>query len=256
MDRISALIVDDERLSRQRMRRLLSVEPDIDIIGECANGDEAVRFLNERTPDLLFIDIQMPGQDGFSVLANMPKERVPIIIFVTAFDEHALKAFEVHAFDYLLKPFDRRRLQITVQRARDQLRRLRGDHTQDRLVALLEGLGSRRAGSDRLAIKTGGHVVFVKTDDVSWIEAADNYVCLHCGPETHILRETMNALEARLDSSKFLRVHRSTIVNVDRIKELQPWFRGDYLLVLHDGTQLTLSRTYREKLQHTLLKTV
>ncbi|MDQ2948652.1 MAG: LytTR family DNA-binding domain-containing protein [Acidobacteriota bacterium] len=256
MDQISALVVDDERLSRQRIRRLLSVEPDINVIGECANGDEAVRFLNERTPDLLFIDIQMPGQDGFSVLANMSKERVPIIIFVTAFDEHALKAFEVQAFDYLLKPFDRRRLQVTVQRARDQLRRLRGDNTQDRLMALLEGLGTRRSGSDRLAIKTAGHVVFVKTEDVSWIEAADNYVCLHCGPETHILRETMNALEARLDSSKFLRVHRSTIVNVDRIKELQPWFRGDYLLVLQDGTQLTLSRTYREKLQHTLLKTI
>lgn len=256
MDRISALIVDDERLSRQRIRRLLNVEQDVEVIGECANGDEALRFLNERTPDLLFIDIQMPGQDGFSVLANMNKESAPIVIFVTAFDEHALKAFEVHAFDYLLKPFDRRRFQLTVQRARDQLRRLRGDNTQDRLMALLEGLGTRRVGSDRLAIKTSGHVVFVKTEDVSWIEAADNYVCLHCGPETHILRETMNALEARLDSSRFLRVHRSTIVNVDRIKELQPWFRGDYLLVLQDGTQLTLSRTYREKLQHTLLKTI
>ena len=165
---------------RQRIRRLLNVEQDVEVIGECANGDEALRFLNERTPDLLFIDIQMPGQDGFSVLANMNKESAPIVIFVTAFDEHALKAFEVHAFDYLLKPFDRRRFQLTVQRARDQLRRLRGDNTQDRLMALLEGLGTRRVGSDRLAMKTSGHVVFVKTEDVSWIEAADNYVCLQC----------------------------------------------------------------------------
>ncbi|MGI8742403.1 MAG: LytR/AlgR family response regulator transcription factor [Bryobacteraceae bacterium] len=256
MDRINALIVDDERLSRQRIRRLLSVEQDVDVMGEWANGEEAVAFLKEKTPDVLFIDIQMPGQDGFSVLATIAAGPVPITIFVTAFDEHALKAFEVQAFDYLLKPFDRRRFQTTMQRAREQLRRLRSDNTQDRLVALLEGLGHRKNGSDRLAIKTAGHVVFVKTEDVSWIEAADNYVCLHCGPETHILRETMNALEARLDSSKFLRVHRSTIVNVDRIKELQPWFRGDYLLVLQDGTQLTLSRTYREKLQNTLLKTI
>ncbi len=254
MDKISALIVDDERLSRKRIRRLLTVEPDIDIIGECANGEEAVAFLQERLPDLLFIDIQMPGLDGFAVLGSIASERIPLIVFVTAFDEHALRAFEVHAFDYLLKPFDRRRFQLTVQRGREQLRRLRNDNTQDRLFALLESLGQRRGASDRIAIKTAGHVVFVKTDEICWVEAADNYVCLHCGPETHILRETMNALEGRLDSAKFLRVHRSTIVNVDRIKELQPWFRGDYLLVLQDGTQLTLSRTYREKLQHTLLR--
>lgn len=254
MDRISALIVDDERLSRQRIRRLLSVEPDVDIVGECANGEEAVAFLKDKPPDVLFIDIQMPGQDGFSVLASLDPGAVPIIVFVTAFDEHALKAFEVQAFDYLLKPFDRRRFQSTMQRIREQLRRVRTDNTQDRLMSLLEGLGQRKSGADRIAIKTAGHVVFIKTDDVSWIEAADNYVCLHCGSETHILRETMNALEARLDSSKFLRIHRSTIVNVDRIKELQPWFRGDYLLVLQNGTQLTLSRTYREKLQNTLLK--
>jgi two-component system, LytTR family, response regulator len=255
MERISALIADDERLARKRIRRLLTLEPDIEVMGECATGDETVQALRTRAPDLLFMDIQMPGQDGFEVLTSIARERMPMVVFVSAYNEHALRAFDVHAFDYLLKPFDGRRFQETVQRAREQFRRLRGGGVNERLVALLEDIGRSRGAADRIAIKTNGHVVFVRTADIHWIEAADNYVCLHCGPETHILRETMNALEGRLDAAKFLRVHRSTIVNVDRIKELQPWFRGDYLLVLQDGTQVTLSRTYREKLQKTMLKT-
>jgi len=254
MRKTSVVIVDDERLSRKRMRRLLSAEQDMDVIGECATGQEAIAFINQSRPDVLFLDIQMPQMDGFEVLQAVSFARVPIVIFVTAYDEYAVRAFEVHAFDYLLKPFDRNRFQETVQRARSQLQQLQTGELNQRLTALLDSLNGRRRLADRIAVKTGGHVVFVKTQNIDWIEAADNYVCLHCGTETHALRETMNSLESRLDSSRFLRIHRSTIVNVDRIKELQPWFRGDYLVILHDATQLTLSRNYRERLKAALLK--
>jgi two-component system, LytTR family, response regulator len=254
MHKASILIVDDERLSRKRMRRLLAVEEDLEVIGECANGQEAITAINQRRPDVLFLDIQMPQMDGFEVLQAVSFARVPIVIFVTAYDEYAVRAFDVHAFDYLLKPFDRKRFQETIQRARAQLQQLQNGDLNQRLFALLESLNGRRRMADRIAVKTGGHVVFVKTQNIDWIEAADNYVCLHCGAETHALRETMNSLEGRLDNSRFLRIHRSTIVNVDRIKELQPWFRGDYLVLLHDGTQLTLSRNYRERLKTALLK--
>ena len=254
MPKTSVLIVDDERLSRKRMRRLLAAEEDLEVVGECANGQEAITAINQRRPDVLFLDIQMPQMDGFEVLQAISFARVPIVIFVTAYDDYAVRAFDVHAFDYLLKPFDRKRFQETLQRARAQLQQLQSGEINQRLFALLESLNGRRRLSDRIAVKTGGHVVFVKTQNIDWIEAADNYVCLHCGGETHALRETMNALEGRLDSSRFLRIHRSTIVNVDRIKELQPWFRGDYLVLLHDGTQLTLSRNYRERLKTALLK--
>jgi two-component system LytT family response regulator len=236
------------------MRRLLSAEQDMDVIGECATGQEAIAFIHQSRPDVLFLDIQMPQVDGFEVLQAVSFARVPIVIFVTAYDEYAVRAFEVHAFDYLLKPFDRNRFQETVQRARSQLQQLQTGELNQRLTALLDSLNGRRRLADRIAVKTGGHVVFVKTQNIDWIEAADNYVCLHCGTETHALRETMNSLESRLDSSRFLRIHRSTIVNVDRIKELQPWFRGDYLVILHDATQLTLSRNYRERLKSALLK--
>ena len=255
MDKISVLIVDDERLSRKRIRRLLTVEQDIEVIGECVNGPDAIASINRRKPDVLFLDVQMPQMDGFAVMQAISSASIPITVFVTAYDEYAVKAFEVHAFDYLLKPFDRKRFQETMQRARAQLQHLQNGELNQRLFALLESLNGRRRSADRIAVKTGGHVVFVKTQSIDWIEAADNYVCLHCGAETHSLRETMNAFESRLDSSRFLRIHRSTIVNIDRIKELQPWFRGDYLVLLHDGTKLTLSRSYRDRLKNTLLKT-
>jgi two-component system LytT family response regulator len=254
MDRISAFIVDDERLSRKRIRRLLSLEADIQVLGEYANGPEAVAAIRQRTPDLLFLDIQMPQMDGFSVLESVSSTNAPLVIFVTAYQEYAVRAFEVHAFDYLLKPFDRKRFQETVQRARAQLQHLDNGQLTRRLTALVESLNGRRGSTGRIAVKTGGNVVLVRTNSIEWVEAADNYVCLHCGTETHSLRETMNSLEARLDSGRFLRIHRSTIVNIDCIKELQPWFRGDYLVLLHDGTKLTLSRNYRDRLKDTLLK--
>ncbi len=254
MERVSALIVDDERLARKRIRRFLCAEPGMEVIAECENGPQAAAFLQERRPDILFLDIQMPGLDGFGVVQSLNSGVRPMIIFVTAFDDYAVRAFEVHAFDYLLKPFDRKRFQETLQRAKSQLERLRGGDMGERLAALMENLREPKRAVDRIAIRSGGHVFFVRTRDIDWIEAADNYVCLHCGPDTHILRETMNALETRLDGDTFLRVHRSTIVNVDRIKELQPWFRGDYRILLQNGMELTMSRSYRDRLQNTLLK--
>ncbi len=252
-ERIKALIVDDEPLARKRMQRLLSEEPDFQLVGQCANGDEAAGFLAANSTDVLFLDVQMPGLDGFGVVEAVPRDRMPIVVFVTAFDEYALKAFEVHAFDYLLKPFDRKRFADTLDRVRAQVGRVRSGDVNQKLAALIQDLQTRRRTTDRIAVRSNGHVVIVKADEVDWIEAADNYVCLHCGTDNHLLRETMNAIEGRLDRDKFLRIHRSTIVNLDRIKELQPWFRGDYLVVLRDGTQLTLSRSYREKLQNTPL---
>jgi two-component system, LytTR family, response regulator len=252
MQRFKTLIVDDESLSRRRLRRLLAFEPDCEIVGECTNGLEAMEALAQHRPDILFLDVQMPEMDGFEVAQAMAESK-PLIIFTSAYDEYALRAFDVHAFDYLLKPFDRRRFRESVERARARLTQDRSGVSDDRLVALLESLASARKAPDRIAIRNNGRVVFVKSGEIDWIEASDNYVCLHCGKDTHILRETMAELEARLDPARFLRVHRSAIVNIDRIRELQPWFRGDYRVILHDGKELTLTKTHREKLESHLL---
>lgn len=245
MQTFKALIVDDERLSRQRLRRFLAFEPDCEVAGEYSNGADALRALGESRPDLLFLDVQMPEMDGFAVVNALASWR-PLVIFTSAYDEHALRAFEVHAFDYLLKPFDRRRFRDSIQRARQQLSQERAGLGDERVAALLESL-SRKA-PDRIAVRTNGRVVFLKSTDIDWIEAADNYACLHCGREVHVLRETMGDLESRLDPARFIRVHRSAIVNLDRIKELQPWFRGDYKVLLQDGTELTLTKSHRENL--------
>jgi two-component system, LytTR family, response regulator len=252
MQRFKVLIVDDERLSRQRIRRLLAFEPEFEIAGECENGSEAIRALSREMPDILFLDVQMPELDGFEVVRAIEESR-PLIIFTSACDEYALRAFDVHAFDYLLKPFDRKRFREALHRAEAQLLKERSESPDTRLVALFEQLTGRNKMPDRIAIRNNGRVVFVKIEDIDWVEASDNYVCLHCGKETHILRETMSQLEIRLDPARFLRVHRSTIVNLDRIKELQPWFRGDYRVILRDGTELTLTKSHREKLESRLL---
>jgi two-component system LytT family response regulator len=252
MQRFKVLIVDDERLSRQRLRRLLALEPDCEIAGECENGNEALQALSRDRPDIMFLDVQMPELDGFDVVRAIENSR-PLIIFISAFDEYALRAFEVHAFDYLLKPFDRRRFRESLNRAKNHLARDRSEAPDDKLRALFEHFTTSRRAPDRIAVRTNGRVVFVKIDEVDWIEASDNYVCLHCGKDTHVLRETMAQIESRLDPARFLRVHRSAIVNLDRIKELQPWFRGDYRVVLRDGTELTLTKSHREKLESRLL---
>jgi two-component system LytT family response regulator len=251
MSNFKVLIVDDERLSRRRIRRLLSIEPDCEIAAECANGLEAVAALAQARPDIVFLDVQMPEMDGFEVARAMADAR-PLVIFTSAYDEYALRAFEVQAFDYLLKPFDGRRFRESLQRARARVECDRSGQP-DRRFNAAEAASPTRIAPDRIAVRNNGRVVFVKLTDIDWIEAADNYVCLHCGRETHVVRETMNELEARLDPAQFLRVHRSSIVNLDRVRELQPWFRGDYRVVLRDGTQLTLTKNHREKLESRLL---
>ncbi len=252
MPNFKVLIVDDERLSRRRVRRLLSLEPDCEITGECANGVEAVAALKQLRPDIIFLDVQMPEMDGFEAARAMAEAR-PLVIFTSAYDEYALRAFEVQAFDYLLKPFDGRRFRESLQRARARVECDRSGQLDRRAPSPPELPVPTRVTPDRIAVRNNGRVVFVKLTDIDWIEAADNYVCLHCGRETHIVRETMNELESRLNPAQFIRVHRSSIVNLDRVQELQPWFRGDYRVLLRDGTQLTLTKNHREKLESRLL---
>lgn len=251
MPNFKVLIVDDERLSRRRVRRLLSLEPDCEVTGECANGTEAVAALRTTRSDIVFLDVQMPEMDGFEV-ARALEDTKPLLIFTSAYDEYALRAFEVQAFDYLLKPFDGKRFRESLQRARVRVKCDRSGQ-QDRNYPAEPAAPPARAVPDRIAVRNNGRVVFVKLADIDWIEAADNYVCLHCGRETHVVRETMNELEARLNPAQFIRVHRSSIVNLDRVRELQPWFRGEHRVVLRDGTQLTLTKTHRDKLESRLL---
>ena len=257
--KIRTLIVDDEPLARRNLRLLLQNDPDIDIVGEAASGREALALINKHSPDLVFLDIQMPELDGFGVLENIDAAKLPAIVFVTAFDQYALKAFDFHALDYLLKPFDDARFEKALRRAKLQLEQRELKDLSERLVALL---GGREAGSreparpspyvSRLLIKSGGRVFFLKTDEIDYIRAEDYYVKLHVGRKGHLLRETMTEMEAKLDPEKFLRIHRSTIVNIERIRELQPHFNGEYIVVLHDGSEHKLSRSRREQLQSLL----
>ena len=252
--KIRALIADDEPLARERLASLLAGESDVEVVGECTNGVEAVAAIQEKTPDLVFLDVQMPELDGFGVLSALEGESRPAIVFVTAHDRFALKAFEVHAIDYLLKPFDRERFKKALDRAREELTRRDSGEIEQKMTALLAGLRNQPTQLDRIPVKSSGRVVLVKTSEIDWIEAADNYVNLHTGKEAHLHRETMTALEQKLPPSKFLRISRSTMVNVDRIKELQPMFHGDYTIILQNGTKLTLSRGYREALNQLLGK--
>ncbi len=255
--KIRTLIVDDEPLARERLRKLLQAEPDIEIVAECADGEEALAAARSEKPDLIFLDVQMPELDGFGVVAGLDMDPPPALIFVTAYDRFALKAFEVHALDYLLKPFDRERFQNALDRARKLVeQRATGDLSR-RLSSLITDLKPPTAEPkylDRLAVKTEGRVLFFKIDDIDWIEAADNYVSLHIGNEEHLHRETMASLETKLPPTRFLRISRSTIVNIERIKEMQPMFHGDYAVILKNGARLSLSRNYREKLNHLLGK--
>lgn len=254
MNKYSAMIVDDESLARLRIRQVLADHPDFEVVAEYGTAEEAAKALQNRPVDALFLDIQMPGLNGLKLLEGLGEAR-PEVVFVTAYEGFAVKAFEVEAVDYLLKPFDRERFSAAMHRLRRTLSQTPDSPPDERLTRLLEGLRPRD-NTQRLAIKNGGQIVFVSVRDIDWVEAADNYVCIHCGTDTHVARETMNAMEARLHPGEFVRIHRSTIVNIDRIERLQPWFRGDYLVLLRDGKKLTMSRTYREKLQDTLLKTL
>jgi two-component system, LytTR family, response regulator len=254
--KIGALIVDDEPLARQTIRDLLTDDPEIELIGECRNGTEALDFIRRHPPDLLFLDIQMPGMNGFEVLAGIEAERIPAVIFVTAFDQYALKAFEVHALDYLLKPFSDERFREALRQAKSniELREIR------KLSQSLRALLAEHAGGEpasprrqsylvRFMIRAGGRVAFIKAADVDWIGADDYYIKLHVGPKSHLLRLSMNELETKLDPGKFLRIHRSTIINFDRVKELHQTPNGEYVVVLRDGTELKVSRSRRERLE-------
>jgi two-component system LytT family response regulator len=255
-ERIRTLIVDDEPLARRNLRVLLETDPQIEILDECRNGREAVKAINTLSPDLIFLDIQMPELDGFDVLARVDPEKIQAIIFVTAFDQYALKAFEVHALDYLLKPFDDERFAYALQRAKSQIEAREINRVSKRLLALLEEreIHHRSSMSEknyltRLMIKASGRVVLLKVSEIDFIEADGNYAKLHVGRKAHLLREKMHDLEERLDPAKFVRIHRSVIVNLERIKELHPHFNGDYIVILEDGRQLRLSRTRRENLE-------
>lgn len=242
--KIRTLIVDDEPLARDRLRQLLRDEPDIEIVGECADGSEVVAAIRKAPPDLVFLDVQMPELDGFGVIDAIGDGPMPVIVFVTAHDRFALRAFEVHAVDYLLKPFDRERFQKALRCAVEQVRNRDQGAIRRRQAALLGDWSPAQ-----LAVKSGGHVVWVKLDDIDWIGSADNYAELHVGAKSHLLRETLGTLEARLAPEKFVRISRSAIVNAQRIKELHRLFYGGYELLLQGGTRLTLSRRYRDKLK-------
>jgi two-component system, LytTR family, response regulator len=249
MEKIRTLIVDDEPLAREGIRMRLNHAPDIEVIGECSNGRAAVSAILRDLPDLVFLDVQMPRLDGFGVIAAIGARQMPEVIFVTAYDEHALRAFEVHALDYLLKPVDGARFLEALDRARNRIRGSQWEAIGDQLRALVEGLKVEKKYLDRLSIKAGGRISFIAVDEIDWIEAADNYIIVHAGRDTHLLHTTMKGLEDRLDPGRFIRIHRSTIVNLQRVKELHPMFHGEYRIILKDGTELATGRSYREKLK-------
>jgi two-component system LytT family response regulator len=254
MTKIRTLIVDDEPVARARVLALLGEEPDIEVVGECVSGQQAVSAIADTAPDLIFLDVQMPEMDGFELARALGPDRMPAVVFVTAFDQYALRAFEIHALDYLLKPFSAQRFKSALSHARDQLAQRQATTLGRQLLAWLPDIRRRDASADRLVVKSSGRVYFVRTADIDWCEAAGNYVCLHVGPQSHLLRETMNQLESDLDPHQFVRIHRCTIVNVDRIQELRSSFGGEHVVLLRSGTRLTLSRGYRDTLQARLGK--
>lgn len=252
MEKVRTLIVDDEALARRGIRAQLEPQRDFEVIGECRNGREAVEAIAAQAPDLVFLDVQMPELDGFTVVETVGAERMPPVIFVTAYDRYAIKAFEIHALDYLLKPFDDERFARALEHARRHIERSDLNDLSHRLQGLLNDLKPSRKYVERLVVRSAGRILFLNVAEIDWIEAADNYVRLHTGRESHLLRETMNSLEKKLDPEQFLRIHRSRIINIRRIKELQPLFRGEFDIMLQDGTRLESGRGYRDRVQSLL----
>ena len=244
---IRAIIVDDEPLAREKVQLFVKGEPDIEIVDVCSNGHEAIASFQKFTPDLLFLDIQMPEITGFDILNRIKTVTFPGIIFITAYDEFALRAFEFHALDYLLKPYDRERFTNAVEHARKLIgSKGQSEVTTEQIRTLLESLKQQTPSLDRLIVKSNGRIIFLRIDEIDWMEAAGNYVKLHVGNDTHLVRETMNKIEVQLDHRKFIRIHRSTIINIEKIKELKPYFNGEYKVILQNNAQVILSRGFRE----------
>jgi two-component system, LytTR family, response regulator len=251
--RVRALVVDDEALARERIRKLLANDSELEIIGECGNGPDAIAFIRERRPDLVFLDVQMPEVSGFDVLRALPPEMWPAIIFVTAHDKHAVQAFEVHALDYLLKPFTQARLLAAVQRARRHLPSPNSGTINQQLAEWLKSAGSASLYLDRIAVKTGNQTLYVRVKDIEYIESAANYAVLRAAGQNHILRETLTHLEGKLPPGLFVRISRSIIVNLERIKGIEAGPRGEDLVLLENGRQLLMTRSVGEihqKLQY------
>ncbi len=245
---LRVVIVDDEELARRGVRARLDRASDVEVLAECKTGREAVDAIRRAEPDLVFLDVQMPGTDGFGVVDAIGSEAFPRVIFVTAHDRYAIRAFEVNALDYLLKPIDDERFDAALGRARATLSRERDGELGRRLAALLGDVGRERSHPERFAVRAGGRVVFVRADEIDWVEAAGDYVSLHVGKKTWLLRETLTSFERKLDPDAFARIHRSAIVNVSRIAELRPYDNGEYLVLLGDGTRLKLTRSHRHAL--------
>ncbi|MFK7848571.1 MAG: LytR/AlgR family response regulator transcription factor [Rhodothermales bacterium] len=256
MAEIRTLIVDDEPEARSGLRSLLEQDTQITLIGECSNGTDAVDAIRMELPDLVLLDVQMPGLNGFDVLQEIKSEHMPLVIFVTAYDQYSLKAFEVHAVDYLLKPFTNGRFREAIDQAKQQIRSQKDlSHIAQRMNLLLSKFESNPPRVPvldvdylhRIAVKEGEKITFLDVDSIDWIEAADNYICLHVGRRTYLLRSKLSDIEKQLNPKQFLRVHRSRIVNIEQIQEMQPQGSGDCILILKDGTEITSSRTYREQ---------
>jgi two-component system LytT family response regulator len=250
---VRVIVADDEPIGRHRLVRLLQAEPDTEVVAACADGEEAVEAIREHAPDIVLLDIQMPHLDGFEVVAALGDAQQPVVIFVTAHDQYALRAFEVHAFDYLLKPVDPDRLREAIARAVSGAGGAQPSPTW-RILGLLEELNERERarGRERLVVRTPERAFFLRTETIDYIEAAGKFVHLHVGRTVHALRESMGELEQVLDPGRFLRISRSVIVNLDRIQEIQPWFQGDYVLILSDATKLTSTRGYRDNMRKLL----
>lgn len=256
---VRVVIADDERLARQKVRILLDSEPNITIVAECQDGRQTISAINCLRPDLLLLDIQMPDLDGFQVLKEIPPPELPVVIFTSAYDQYAIRAFEAHALDYLLKPFDQERLHQAIERARLELLKSENREITHRLMELLSHVKSESgtrpsATENRLVIKTKGRVVFLDLEEIDWVEAAANYVRLNVGKESYLLRETISRVSERLNPNQFVRIHRSTIVNVRKIKELIPVNSSEYIVVLKSGKELSCSRGYRSMLQQVIEK--
>ncbi|MBV9181163.1 MAG: response regulator transcription factor [Acidobacteria bacterium] len=250
------IIADDEPLARNKMRVMLKTEQGVQVLAECQNGAETVQALRAYKPDLLFLDIRMPDLDGFEVLSEMPQSEMPIVVFTTGYDKHAVRAFEAQALDYLLKPFDQERLHQAVERARAELLKTKDREAAQHILRYLSETGMQFASGRRLIVKTGGRVLFLSFDEIDWVEAAANYVRIYVGKQAYLLRKGIGEIAERLDPVQFIRIHRSAIVNVQKIKELQPVNSGEYIVVLKDGKELPCSRGYRSGLQELVDRTL